>query len=91
MPMESENRCALRVLREGKLMDLHATVSGQPEDTVPPRCWRVTDARRHGGDGLGSARGSFVSRSGLPHLREFTKRRAWHAADAQDFYFCGRI
>jgi S1-C subfamily serine protease len=28
---------SLRVLREGKLMDLQATVAGQPEDKAPPR------------------------------------------------------
>jgi len=28
---------SLRVLREGKLMDLQATVAGQPEDNAPPR------------------------------------------------------
>ena len=27
---------SLRVLREGKLMDLQATVAGQPEDKAPP-------------------------------------------------------
>jgi hypothetical protein len=27
----------LRVLREGRLMDMQATVAGRPEDKTPPR------------------------------------------------------